>query len=232
MIARCAARILAVLVTVLARLVTGVRADWRGCLPELRQRIYFANHGSHGDFVLIWTVLLPHLRAVTRPVAGADYWDRPGLRRFVGRNVFNALMIDRHPAPSAPHPVELMAQAVRQGSSLILFPEGTRNTTDEPLLPFRSGLFHLAKAVPQVELVPVWIDNIARVMPKGEMFPIPLLCGVIFGAPLRFGEGEAKDAFLDRSRAALLALRPRDSFGHDSLKDGPSRDDVSTDTHP
>jgi 1-acyl-sn-glycerol-3-phosphate acyltransferase len=227
MITHLAARMLAALVTVLARLVTGVRADWRGCLPELRQRIYFANHGSHGDFVLIWTVLLPHLRAVTRPVAGADYWDRPGLRRFIGRNVFNALMIDRHPTPDAPHPVELMAQAVRQGSSLILFPEGTRNTTDEPLLPFRSGLFHLAGAVPEVELVPVWIDNIARVMPKGEMFPIPLLCAVIFGAPLRLEEGEAKDDFLARSRAALLTLRPQDSFRQDS-----PRYDISTDTPP
>jgi 1-acyl-sn-glycerol-3-phosphate acyltransferase len=222
MIARCAAGLLAALVTILARLVTGVRADWRGCLPELRQRIYFANHGSHGDFVLVWTVLLPSLRAVTRPVAGADYWDRPGLRRFIGRNVFNALMIDRNPTPSGPHPVALMAEAVRQGSSLILFPEGTRNTTDQPLLSFRSGLFHLAKAAAEVELVPVWIDNIARVMPKGEMFPIPLLCGVIFGEPLRLEEGEQKEAFLDRSRAALLALRPRDS----------SREDASRDMHP
>jgi 1-acyl-sn-glycerol-3-phosphate acyltransferase len=177
----------------------------------MRQRIYFANHGSHGDFVLIWTVLPPGMRAVTRPVAGADYWDRPGPRRFMGRNVFNALMIDRHPAPGAPHPVELMAQVVKEGSSLILFPEGTRNTTDEPLLPFRSGLYHLARVTPDIELVPVWIDNVSRVMPKGEMLPIPLLCGVIFGAPIQLLAGEEKDAFLTRSRAALLALRPKET---------------------
>jgi 1-acyl-sn-glycerol-3-phosphate acyltransferase len=224
MLTRLAAWLLAALVGLLARLVTGVRADWRGCLPELRQRIYFANHGSHGDFVLIWTVLLPHLRAVTRPVAGADYWDKPGLRRFIGRNVFNALMIDRHPAPGAPHPVALMAQAVQEGSSLILFPEGTRNTTDAALLPFRSGLFHLATAMPEVELVPVWIDNIARVMPKGEMFPIPLLCGVIFGEPLRLEASEEKDAFLARSRAALLALRPRQGSREDTSREGTSKE--------
>jgi 1-acyl-sn-glycerol-3-phosphate acyltransferase len=104
--------------------------------------------------------------------------------------------------------VELMAQAIAQGSSLILFPEGTRNTTDEPLLPFRSGLYHLAKAKPEIELVPVWIDNISRVMPKGEMLPIPLLCSVIFGAPIELQAGEGKDAFLSRARSALLALRP------------------------
>jgi 1-acyl-sn-glycerol-3-phosphate acyltransferase len=174
----------------------------------MRQRVYFANHGSHGDFVLIWTVLPKALRPLTRPVAGADYWDRPGLRGFVGRRVFNALMIDRHPKPDAPHPVELMAKAIGEGSSLILFPEGTRNTTDEPLLPFRTGLYHLAKARPDIELVPVWIDNISRVMPKGEMLPIPLLCSVIFGAPIQLNAGEDKGAFLDRARSALLALRP------------------------
>jgi 1-acyl-sn-glycerol-3-phosphate acyltransferase len=213
MIASLAARLLALVVTGLARVVTGVRADWRGCLPAARQRIYFANHGSHGDFVLIWTVLPKALRSLTRPVAGADYWDRPGLRGFIGRQVFNALMIDRHPTPGAPHPVELMALAVKQGSSLILFPEGTRNTTDEPLLPFRSGLYHLARATPDIELVPVWIDNISRVMPKGELLPIPLLCSVIFGAPIALSAGEEKDAFLERSRAALLALRPKEGIG-------------------
>jgi 1-acyl-sn-glycerol-3-phosphate acyltransferase len=208
MIASLVAQLLASLVTGLARFVTGVRPDWRGCLPEMRQRIYFANHGSHGDFVLIWTVLPRVLRPLTRPVAGADYWDRPGLRGFIGRNVFNALMIARNPRPGAPHPVELMAKAIAEGSSLILFPEGTRNTTDEPLLPFRSGLYHLGKAKPEIELVPVWIDNISRVMPKGEMLPIPLLCSVIFGAPIGIAPGEDKTQFLERARAALLALRP------------------------
>jgi 1-acyl-sn-glycerol-3-phosphate acyltransferase len=206
------ARLVAELIPLFAKLVTGVCADWRGCLPEARQRIYFANHASHGDFVLIWTVLPPALRAATRPVAAADYWDKPGLPRFIGRNVFNALMIDRHPAADAPRPVDLMAKALGEGASLILFPEGTRNTTDEPLLPFRSGLYHLAKAAPDVELVPVWIDNISRVMPKGEMLPIPLLCGVIFGEPVAPGPDEGKDAFLARARQALLALRPKE--GH------------------
>jgi 1-acyl-sn-glycerol-3-phosphate acyltransferase len=213
MLSHLAARLLASLVTGLARIVTGVRPDWRGCLPEMRQRIYFANHGSHGDFVLIWTVLPRMLRLLTRPVAGADYWDRPGLRGFVGRNVFNALMIDRQPKPAAPHPVELMGKAIAEGSSLILFPEGTRNTTDEPLLPFRSGLYHLGKAKPDIELVPVWIDNISRVMPKGEMLPIPLLCSVVFGAPIMVAAGEAKDAFLERARSVLLALRPGEGPG-------------------
>ena len=196
-------------VTVFARLVTGVRGNWRGCAPDPRPRVYFANHRSHGDFVLIWTVLPAPLRRLTRPVAGADYWLKGRLRQFIGERVFRAVLIDRDPASRDADPIAIMAAALDQNSSLILFPEGTRNTSEEPLLPFKSGLYHLARARPDVELVPVWIENLNRVMPKGEFVPIPLLCTVTFGAPLALGAGEDKAAFLDRSRDALLALAPR-----------------------
>jgi 1-acyl-sn-glycerol-3-phosphate acyltransferase len=192
-----------------ARLVTGVRGDWRGCAPDQRPRIYFANHRSHADFVLIWTVLPASLRRRTRPVAGADYWLEGGVRTFVGRRVFKAVLIDRHPNSRHADPIAIMAAALDQQSSLILFPEGTRNTGDEPLLPFKSGLYHLARARPDVELIPVWIENLNRVMPKGEFMPIPLLCTVTLGAPMALGAGEDKTAFLDRGRDALLALAPR-----------------------
>jgi len=191
-----------------ARLVTAVRAVWQGTGLSGVQRVYFANHASHGDFILIWTVLPQRLRRRTRPVAGADYWLTSRARAFVGRDVFDAVLIERDPERRQEDPVEQMARALDERSSLILFPEGTRNTGDEPLLPFKSGLYHLAKARPAVELVPVWIANLNRVMPKGEVLPVPLLCTVTFGAPIHVGEAEDKDAFLARARAALLALAP------------------------
>lgn len=191
-----------------ARLLTGMQARWNGCLPAAVQRIYFANHSSHGDFVLIWGCLPPDLRPLTRPVAGADYWNKSGLRRFIGKDVFNALLIDRTRSDPGSDPVALMEHAVRRGDSLILFPEGTRNTTDERLLPFKSGIYHLACVCRDVELVPVWIDNLNRVMPKGEFVPVPLLCTVTFGKPLTLGAEEAKDDFLARCRAGLLSLAP------------------------
>jgi 1-acyl-sn-glycerol-3-phosphate acyltransferase len=110
-------------------------------------------------------------------------------------------------------PVTIMAKALSGGSSLIFFPEGTRNQTDLPLQPFKSGLFHLATACPKVDLVPVWIANLNRVMPKGEFVPIPLICTVTFGAPTRLGSGESKEAFLARAQAALLELAPRQAGG-------------------
>jgi len=194
----------------LAQLITGARAIWDGCPPDPRSRIYFANHSSHGDFVLIWASLPPALRAITRPVAGADYWLTSGLRRFIAQRVFRGVLIDRTPARQGPNPIEQMGAALAAGSSLILFPEGTRNTGDD-LLPFKSGLFHLAKAHPKTELVPVWIENLGRAMPKGTFIPAPLLCTLTFGTPLHLVEGEGKEAFLTRARDALQAAAPQHS---------------------
>ena len=202
-----AARMTGQAILLFARFMTAPRAIWQGIEPVHRQRVYFANHSSNGDFVLIWTVLPAQLRRKTRPVAALDYWLASPLRAFVGRDVFNAVLIDRRPEARTEDPVSQMVSALDEGASLIFFPEGRRNSADEPLLPFKSGLYHLATARPEVDLVPVWISNLNKVMPKGEIIPVPLICTVTFGSPLHLESGEAKDVFLARAAAALLALQ-------------------------
>jgi 1-acyl-sn-glycerol-3-phosphate acyltransferase len=204
-----AARLTGQAISLFARFMTAPRAIWQGIEPVPRQRVYFANHSSNGDFVLLWMVLPPPIRRQTRPVAALDYWLTSPLRAFVGRDVFNAVLIDRRPEARTQEPVAQMAEAVDQGASLILFPEGKRNSSDEPLLPFKSGLYHLARARPEVDLVPVWIANLNKVMPKGEIVPVPLICTVTFGAPIHLVPDEPKDAFLARASAALRALQPQ-----------------------
>ncbi|NWA04100.1 lysophospholipid acyltransferase family protein [Pseudomonas gingeri] len=199
--------VVATLITSGARLVTGARSLWIGCGPDPVQRIYFANHSSHGDFVLLWASLPPALRKLTRPVAGADYWNKSALRRYIIRRVFNGVLIDRERKEPGDNPLQPMLDALEQGHSLIIFPEGTRNQEDG-LLPFKSGIFHLTRTYPQAQLIPVWIANLNRVMPKGRVLPLPLLCTTSFGAPLRLEEDESKEHFLQRSRDALLALAP------------------------
>jgi len=170
------------------------------------KRVYYGNHASHADFVLIWASLPPSLRRATRPVAGADYWEKGPIRRYLIHDVLNGVLIDRERVNATSDPVGQMASALEAGDSLIVFPEGTRNTTDDLLLPFKSGIFHLARRCPDAELVPVWMENQGRVLPKGETIPVPMLCSINFGAPIRLAEGEEKAQFLERTRSALLGL--------------------------
>lgn len=204
-----AARVTGLAISTFARFMTAPRALWQGIEPVPQQRVYFANHSSNGDFVLLWTALPTPLRRQTRPVAALDYWLTSPLRAFIGREVFNAVLIDRRPEARTEDPVAQMVAALDQGSSLIIFPEGQRNNSDATLLPFKSGLYHLAKARPEVDLVPVWIANLNRVMPKGEVIPVPLICTLTFGAPLHLADDDTKDAFLARATQALLALKPQ-----------------------
>jgi 1-acyl-sn-glycerol-3-phosphate acyltransferase len=189
----------------LARLITGAQGHWYGSPPKAEQRIYFANHQSHFDWVLIWAALPRDLRAATRPIAARDYWTSSKLKHWITREIFNAVYVSRTRTDDE-DPLEPLMEALRHGDSLVIFPEGTRGNKSVPA-PFKTGLFHLAEAFPEVPLIPAWIDNVQRVMPKGEVVPVPILCSVTFGAPLALQGGEDKRAFLERARNAVMALR-------------------------
>jgi 1-acyl-sn-glycerol-3-phosphate acyltransferase len=190
----------------LARLVSGASPRWTGCAPDTRQRVYFANHSSHLDALVLWAVLPAPVRALTRPVAALDYWTATRLRRYLATDVFQAVLIERRRVATRENPLAEMLAALGDRHSLILFPEGGRQPGPDPG-PFKSGLFHLAKDRPEVEFVPVLMENLNRILPKGEVLPVPLLGSVSFGPPLPLQPGEEKSAFLERARKAVLALR-------------------------
>lgn len=190
-----------------ARLISGANALWIDCQPVPRQRIYFGNHTSHMDFVVLWSVLPDDVRAQTRPVAAEEYWSSSKLRKYLAAQVFRAVLVDRQSSTVEQRrdQMERMLAGMVEDQSLIIFPEGTRGSGDE-VQPFKSGLYHLAKAKPGLEMVPVYLENLNRVLPKGEYLPVPLLSRVYFGAPLQLQEGEAKGEFLERARQALIGL--------------------------
>jgi 1-acyl-sn-glycerol-3-phosphate acyltransferase len=189
-----------------ARLITGAQGHWKGCPPKAEQRIYFANHQSHLDWVLIWAALPRDLRATTRPIAAKDYWTSSPFKQWLTSEVFHAVYVNRLRTDDQ-DPLEPLVAALAGGDSLVIFPEGTRSNRPEPQA-FKSGLYHLARQFPHVQLIPAWIDNVQRVMPKGEVVPVPILCTVTFGAPLLLGPEEDKKSFLERARAAVVGLRP------------------------
>ncbi len=199
------AKAMSLLLLGFVRLLTGAQARWHGCPPKAEQRIYFANHQSHADLVLIWAALPQELRGITRPIAAKDYWTASRFKRWITSAVFNAVYVERE-RKGDEDPLAPLIAALESGDSLILFPEGTRGHAEDPQ-PFKSGLYNLARQFPDVVLVPAWIHNVQRVMPKGEVVPVPVLCSVTFGEPVKLGAEEARADFLQRARAAVMALR-------------------------
>ncbi|MBS0464967.1 MAG: 1-acyl-sn-glycerol-3-phosphate acyltransferase [Proteobacteria bacterium] len=186
------------------RTLIGAQSRWLGCRPGPELRIYYANHTSHFDTLALWSALPPALRRTTRAVAARDYWGA-GARALLATHGFNALFIDRSGQPRKADPLAPLDAALANGQSLIVFPEGTRRAQALPS-PFKSGLYHLAGRHPDAELIPVYLDNLWRSMPKGTWLPVPLTCSVRFGAPLMRFEGEDKADFLERARQAIVEL--------------------------
>lgn len=187
----------------LTRFLVGGTGLWLGCAPSARQRIYFANHSSHLDTIIVWAAMPADLRRRVRPVAAADYWGKGRFRRHIALKILNAVLVDRQVRTS--NPLAPLEDALRAGDSLIIFPEGTRGLERLPS-PFKGGLYHLAREFPEVELVPVFLDNLRRALPKGSLVPVPISCIARFGAPLALSEGETKPQFLERARKAVETL--------------------------
>jgi len=188
-----------------AKILSGATLRWVDCEPDTCQRIYFANHTSHLDALVLWASLPKNIRSLTRPVAAVDYWSSGPVRRYMA-SVFNVLLIDRKKIKVHNSPIDMMLREIGNTNSLIVFPEGGRNPSGE-MSAFKSGLFHLAKKRPDLELIPVYIDNLNRVMPKGEFLPVPLLSCISIGAPIWLESGETKIEFLNRARETVLKMK-------------------------
>ena len=189
----------------LAKFLSGSSVRWVESRPSTQQRVYFANHTSHLDALIVWASLPAECRAVTRPVAAKDYWSKGAVRRYLAKQ-FNALLIDRTEIKVHQSPVDLMLKEIGDTHSLIVFPEGGRNT-DPEMKPFKSGLYYTNKKNPQLELIPVYMENLNRVLPRGEYLPVPLLSRVVFGPAMRLEKGERKADFLERARDAVQRLK-------------------------
>lgn len=203
MIARIAGEVL----FAATRFLVGGHARWRGCEPSTQQRIYFANHASHLDTLIMVAALPAYLRETTHPVAAHDYWGAGPVQRFIALGVLNAVLVERG---GAKDPLAPMREALEKGHSLIIFPEGTRRNDPLPG-DFKAGLYHLAKQFPDAELVPVYLTNLARAFPKGAALPAPISSSAHFGTPLTLNQDEDKADFLARAQAAVAQLSQADT---------------------
>ena len=190
----------------LARLLSGATVLWYESQPDSCQRVYFSNHTSHLDALVIWAALPYRIREKTRMIAAEDYWSAGPIRRYISLRLFNALLIERENVSLKNTPIKVMMDGMQDEYSIILFPEGGRSETGE-LGNFKSGLYYLSKKRPDLELIPVYLNNMNRILPRGKTLPVPMLSRVIFGPPMWLERGETKDTFLERSRQAILKLK-------------------------
>lgn len=203
---RMEANITGAILALIARILSGASVRWVDCQPDACQRVYFANHTSHLDAIVLWSALPPPIRTLTRPVAAKDYWTSGQVRRYMATQVFNAMLIDRKDIKVHQSPVDLMLKEIGHRYSLIVFPEGGR-TPGPDVGEFKSGLYYLCKKRPDLELIPVYIDNMNRILPRGEFLPVPLLSCITFGPPMWLEAGEPKAEFLQRARDAVRRLK-------------------------
>ncbi|MDO5308116.1 MAG: lysophospholipid acyltransferase family protein [Planctomycetia bacterium] len=192
---------------ILTKFVSGASVRWIGCRPdETCQRVYIANHTSHLDGVVIWAALPSEIRKNTRLVAAKDYWMGGPIRRFLAIKVLNVILVDRENVSKRNNPLYHMLDEMGDKYSIIIFPEGSRSTTGV-VAEFKSGVYYLVKKKPELEIIPIYLDNMNRILPKGVLLPAPMLSRVLFGAPIWFEKNESKDAFLVRTRESVLALK-------------------------
>src|SRR5262249_40564440 len=153
-----------------ARWMSHARVRWIDCAAEPRPRVYYANHSSHLDFVVLWAALPGQIQQRTRPVAAQEYWQSTPLRSYLAKHVFDSLLVPRQGAMRGRGIVARLLAELDRGRSLILFPEGTRGGGAE-LGEFKSGLWQLCHERPGLEAVPVYLQNLNRVLPKGSWWP-------------------------------------------------------------
>jgi 1-acyl-sn-glycerol-3-phosphate acyltransferase len=186
------------------RTISGVQIQGKSNLADLRGvSVFFANHTSHADAAIVWASLPVSVRVLIRPVAAADYWHKTAIRRWLSQSVFRALLVERQEWHLGSDALTPMRNALLSGQHLLLFPEGTRQQSGGALGKFKPGLYYLARSVPSVRFIPIWLENIHHVLPKGAVLPVPFQCAIRFGKPLSYQAQESREEFLDRAREAL-----------------------------
>lgn len=191
------------LLAIFVKFATGVRVPgsvegWTG-----RPCVFFANHGSNLDALVIWAALPRVIRENTSPVAARDYWTKNAIRRWISGKIFHAVLLNRKGRPDdRSHPLQGVFDTLEGGRSIIIFPEGTRSQ-DGTLNDFKPGIFHLRERFPGITMIPVSLQNLNRILPKGQSLPVPLIGRITVHPPLADVAGESRADFLARARGAV-----------------------------
>jgi 1-acyl-sn-glycerol-3-phosphate acyltransferase len=181
----------------------GVTVRHRERLPADGPAVLVANHNSHLDTMVLMTLLPPRLLPKVRPVAAADYFLKNRLLAWFSLKIIGILPIVRGGGGKNGDPLAAVHEALARGEIVILFPEGSRGEP-ERLSEFKSGVAHLARAHPEVPVIPAFLHGLGKSLPKGSAVFVPFCCDVVVGEPIPWQED--RKLYLQELRERMNAL--------------------------
>ncbi len=170
------------IVRLFLRIIVGVHYHNKEVLNKKKQFIVVSNHNSHLDSLALMSALSSSQIANTHPVAAEDYFGQSPMRAFFTRFFTNAILIPRAAIKGGQNPIRLMSSVLSNGSSLILFPEGSRGEP-EKMQEFKKGIGLILKMHPEIPYIPIFIKGMGKVLPKGERMLVPFDTYICFGEP-------------------------------------------------
>lgn len=170
------------------RVVIGVQFQKAKKLEGIEQFIIVANHNSHLDTMILLSCLPSKLVHKVHPIAAGDYFNKNKLIGFATSFFVNTLYVNRESKVKGEN-LDFLDSIIKDGKSIIIFPEGSRGAPDE-LQQFRKGVGVILSKNPSVPFVPMFLDGVGRAMPKGESMPVPFTTQLYVGDPV-YTEGKS-----------------------------------------
>ena len=187
------------------RIVIGLRYFNNDNLRNIKQFILIANHNSHMDTMAIMSAIPHRFIHKVHPVAARDFFGKNLFQKILMRYLVNATLIRRDRDNKERDPINDMDKMLKKKRSLILFPEGSRGIAGK-MSNFKKGLGYLVQKNPKISVIPVYLENIYKTLPKGKRLILPYNCSIKFGEPIKFSSLDMND-ILKTAKIELLKIK-------------------------
>jgi len=175
-------------------------------LKNKKQFILIANHNSHMDTMAIMSAIPSRYIHKVHPIAARDFFGGSLFKKILMRYLVNATLIQRDRDDPNNDPIDSMDKMLKKTRSLILFPEGSRGVPGV-MAKFKKGLGYLIQRNPEINVIPVYLDNVYKTLPRGKNLILPYNCSIKFGDPIKFKSMEMDDILLSSEKAMQKLMK-------------------------
>lgn len=175
-------------------------------LKNKKQFILIANHNSHMDTMAIMSAMPSRYIHKVHPIAARDFFGGSLFKKILMRYLVNATLIKRDREDPENDPIDSMDKMLKKSRSLILFPEGSRGISGV-MAKFKKGLGYLIQRNPEINVIPVYLDNVYKTLPRGKNLILPYNCSIKFGDPIQFKSMEMDDILLSSEKAMQKLMK-------------------------